>query len=203
MGIVYGFRTLNPRTLAEIELGYVGKTRQRLHTREYQHREEQPWADIIVGSAYIISESFWTDQELDHAETWAIQVLKPRYNIEKNHGNAYRATPEDAVQQRQARDRARGIPAWLPTAPPRLMRPAFRRARNSAPSASALPRDVHDGHRAVLAQMNVGLASPGRIAKAIGYSERQVHNLLVELKDHFGLVERAGHGKYGLVEVEP
>lgn len=62
--------------------------------------------------------------------------------------------------------------------------------------------EMHQGHKAVLAQLGSGVASPKGIAEATGYSERQVHNLLDELMDKFQVVQRAGHGRYVATDVE-
>jgi hypothetical protein len=59
-------------------------------------------------------------------------------------------------------------------------------------------REMQDGHRKVLDALQVGIVSPTPISQATGYSPRQVHNLLDELMDEFGAVERDGHGKYRL-----
>lgn len=113
-GIVYGINVVHPVT-GEVVLGYVGKTRQQLASRERQHREEQPWADTIVGSAYVIVEhQGWSEAELDHAEQTHIRALKPIYNIDHNRNNPNRIPPWQAIEQRQAREAARGNPNWKP-----------------------------------------------------------------------------------------
>jgi hypothetical protein len=69
-------------------------------------------------------------------------------------------------------------------------------------------REMHDGHRKVLDALKVGLVSPSPIAEATGYSVRRVHQILDELMDDFGAVERVPHpdgdktkhGEYRLVE---
>lgn len=68
-------------------------------------------------------------------------------------------------------------------------------------------RPMHDGHRKVLDALKVGFASPTPIAEATGYSVRRVHQILDELIDDFGTVERVltadgerKHGEYRLVE---
>lgn len=114
-GVVYGYDTLRPETgYTTVEVGYVGRTRQALRARDGQHREVQPWADIIVGGPYVIAEGWWTDEELAATEVAHIARLRPRYNIEDNRGNPARIPPWGAVAQRQARDAARGAPAWVP-----------------------------------------------------------------------------------------
>lgn len=69
-------------------------------------------------------------------------------------------------------------------------------------------REMHDGHRKVLDALKVGFASPSPIAEATGYSVRRVHQILDELMDEFGAVERVPHpdgdktkhGEYRLVQ---
>lgn len=114
-GIVYGYRTLRPEdNYQSVELGYVGQTRQVLRARDGQHREVQPFSDIIVGDPFVLAEGLWTDGELDAAERAAIVQLRPRYNIEHNRANPGRIPPWIARRQRAARDAARGVPAWSP-----------------------------------------------------------------------------------------
>lgn len=115
---MYGYRTLRPEAnYTTIELGYVGQTRQRLRSRDIQHREVQPFADIIVGEPYVIAQGMWTDAELDAAEQAAILRLRPRYNIDHNWGNPNRIQPWVAKQQRQGRDQAAGRVVWHPPQP--------------------------------------------------------------------------------------
>lgn len=63
-------------------------------------------------------------------------------------------------------------------------------------------KQLHDGHRKVLDALASGHTSPRAVQDATGYSERQVHNLLGELRDEYGLVvggQGAGeHGRYRL-----
>lgn len=68
-------------------------------------------------------------------------------------------------------------------------------------------KQMRDGHRKVLDALKAGFSKPTPIAEATGYSSRQVHNLLDELIDEFGKVERVirpegpqKHGEYRLVE---
>lgn len=198
VGIVYGIRTLDPTTLDRIELGYVGKTRQNLRTRETQHREDQPWEDIIVGSAHVIATGLWSDDDLDLTESWAIGLLAPRYNIDKNHNNANRIAPADAIEQRFARDRLRGVPLWMP---PKNLSVVRQRSASVTSMVEKqrndrLGRGMSDGHLRLLELIGEGVSGPGALATATGYSERQIHNLLNELRDNFRVIERAGHGMY-------
>lgn len=204
-GIIYGIRTLEPTTLASIELGYVGQTRQGIRSRELQHREEQPWADVIVGSAYVIASGVWSNEELDLTEAWAIKLLRPRYNVSGNETNHDRILPPDAIDQRLARDRVHGIPLWFPPAPLPVVRQrgphAASQAQKRRNDRASLP--LSNGHERILELIGAGVASPRQLADATGYSERQVHNLLNELRDCYRRIQRAGHGVYVLVEALP
>lgn len=113
-GIIYGIDTwrIDPVTwqvTRQVEVGYVGQTRQALEAREGQHLVAQPFSDVIVGRAYIIAQGMYTDAELDAAEKLHILTRLPRYNIEHNMGNPHRIPPWTAVAQRQARE-----PGWTP-----------------------------------------------------------------------------------------
>jgi hypothetical protein len=61
-------------------------------------------------------------------------------------------------------------------------------------------RDMHDGHRKILAAVGLGIHAPTPIAEATGYTPRRVHQILDELMDEFGAVRRDRHGEYLLVE---
>ncbi|WP_345509450.1 hypothetical protein [Phytohabitans houttuyneae] len=119
VGVVYGIYVLHPVT-GNIVLGYVGKTRQSLRVREGQHRDEQPWADTIVGSAFVIAKGVWTEAQLDACEQHHIRSLRPLYNIDHNGGNPNRIPPWEAVAQRQARE-----PGWTPHQPPAVPYPRY------------------------------------------------------------------------------
>lgn len=117
LGFVYAYDTLRPEGgYTAVEVGYVGQTRNR-RARDAQHREDKPWADIIVGSARVVAQGWWSDDELDAAERAAIGQLRPRYNIACNEGNPLRIPPWAAREQRVGRDAARGVPAWTPPMP--------------------------------------------------------------------------------------
>jgi hypothetical protein len=65
------------------------------------------------------------------------------------------------------------------------------------PPVAVTRRPLHDGHRKVLDALASGHASPKQIQDAAGYSERQVYNLLGELRE-LGLVEGGqGVGEFG------
>ncbi|MEV1013802.1 hypothetical protein AB0I89_23915 [Micromonospora sp. NPDC049801] len=122
---VYGIMTLDvdrqgiPIPGAAPVVGYIGQSRQTVWQREQQHRDEQPFADIIVGGSWTIEEGFWTQQELDERERRHIRngvVLlpgqkpqRPKYNIDFNRENPDRIKPWEAVAHRQARE-----PGWQP-----------------------------------------------------------------------------------------
>ncbi|WP_433730949.1 hypothetical protein ACQP2Y_21420 [Actinoplanes sp. CA-051413] len=68
-------------------------------------------------------------------------------------------------------------------------------------------RKMHDGHLKVLDALKVGICKPTPIADAVGLSTRRVHDLLDELMDEFGKVERVLNadgrprlGEYQLIE---
>lgn len=54
-------------------------------------------------------------------------------------------------------------------------------------------REMHDSHRKVLDALKAGFTSPTPIAAAVGLSVRRIHQLLDELMDEFGAVERVPH----------
>ncbi|MFG1776596.1 hypothetical protein ACGFIG_09225 [Micromonospora sp. NPDC049048] len=57
---------------------------------------------------------------------------------------------------------------------------------------------LKEGHEKVLAAIRAGHVSPKAIQDATNYSERQVYNLLADLRGA-GVVARAGHGAYEVV----
>lgn len=63
-------------------------------------------------------------------------------------------------------------------------------------------REMHAGHRRVLDAIAAGHTSPKAIQEATGYSERQVHNHLKDLRDEFGQIvggqDTGSHGRYTL-----
>jgi hypothetical protein len=61
-------------------------------------------------------------------------------------------------------------------------------------------RQMSNSHHKVIDAIKVGKVSPTPISEVTGLSPRQVHNLLDELMDEFGAVQRDGHGKYALIE---
>ena len=111
-GWVYGILILDPVT-REIRMDYVGKTRNPKR-REAEHREDQPFGDLIVGGLVIIEQGLWNDLELDDRETFHIHRALPRYNWQKNERNPHQIPKWVAREQRWARDRAAGRPLWVP-----------------------------------------------------------------------------------------
>ncbi|MCG5464255.1 hypothetical protein MED01_002420 [Micromonospora sp. MED01] len=99
-------------------VGYIGKSVQTVYQRQEQHRDDQPFSDLIVGGSWVIEEGFWTDAELSAREEWWIRngaVLvrggkpqRPVYNYEFNLDNPNRVEVWRAVEQRQARE-----PGWV------------------------------------------------------------------------------------------
>jgi hypothetical protein len=130
--IVYGINILDPET-GKVRLDYVGQTQQRLRSRENQHRDDQPWNDLIVGSPFVLEQGVWDKGELDRREIAAIRRLRPRYNYDHNQGNPNRVEKWRARDQRWARDDAAGRPRWVP--------PELRTANPT--SASHSPRSVN------------------------------------------------------------
>jgi hypothetical protein len=121
-GVVYGIRTLDPENGA-IVLGYVGQTFQALADREAQHREDQPWSDLIVDEAFVIACGWWTCAEIDAAEALYIRALRPTYNFEHNLDNPQRVPIWVARQQREQRDAVAGRAPWVPPHRPDARRP--------------------------------------------------------------------------------
>ncbi|MFG2046109.1 hypothetical protein ACGFIW_01595 [Micromonospora sp. NPDC048935] len=121
---VYGIMTLDvdargiPIPGAAPVVGYIGQSRQTVWQREQQHRDEQPFSDLIVGGSWTIEEGWWTQQQLDEREQHYIrrgvsllpgqEAQRPKYNIDCNRENRDRIKPWDAVAHRQARE-----PGWV------------------------------------------------------------------------------------------
>lgn len=146
-GIVYGVNILDPAT-GQVHVDYVGQTRQQLLSRERQHRDDRPFSDLIVGDAFVIEQGSWTDAELDEREVFHIKRLRPRMNHDDNLDNPARIPIWKQRQDRDARDRAKGLtpkpwPAPRFGAPParpvrrRKLSPRWRRRRNWAISLAS------------------------------------------------------------------
>lgn len=112
-GAVYGINLLDPQTMT-VRIDYVGQTRQRGRAREMQHRDSQPWEDLIVGSPLVLAEGVWTDDELDAQEQAMIRRIMPRMNYEYNLHNPRRIEIWRQREQRWARDDAANRPRWVP-----------------------------------------------------------------------------------------
>lgn len=115
-GIVYGIITRDPDSGRQL-LGYVGQTRQQLDDRLRQHRESQPWGDLIV-KAFVIDRGTWSDSVLDREEQRHIKQgvsvrgrgpARPLYNIDHNRDFEGRVFPWDAIADRKTRE-----PGWEP-----------------------------------------------------------------------------------------
>jgi hypothetical protein len=116
--VVYGFECfdVNPRTgrirtdpdtgEPRLRIDYVGQTRQLPKAREEQHRDDKPWADLIVRMV-ILETGMWTDAELDAREEAAIRRVRPRYNYTHNLANPERIEMWRQPQQRAVRDALR------------------------------------------------------------------------------------------------
>ncbi len=129
-GYVYGYPLRDPVT-GMVRIDYVGQTRD-LARRDLQHRGlapqrdgtvwEQPWSDLIDGGPVVLQYGLFTDAELDAAELGHMHRLLPRFNY------AGSITPDAipkwaAIEQRQARDVARGVPSGVYAPPPRAVDP--------------------------------------------------------------------------------
>lgn len=68
---MYGYLTLTHDGNG-VEFGYAGQSRQRHGARDRQHRDSQPWADLIVGQPIVICDGLFTDAELDDVEASVI-----------------------------------------------------------------------------------------------------------------------------------
>ena len=77
-GVVYGIDVLDHTTGQIVRNDYVGQTRQRGRAREMQHRDTQPWSDLIVGSPRVLWEGVCTDEQLDDVERQLIQDVEVR-----------------------------------------------------------------------------------------------------------------------------
>ncbi|MFY1686518.1 hypothetical protein [Plantactinospora sp. WMMB782] len=118
--------------VGQVVVGYVGQSRQTVKQREGQHRDCQPFSDVIVGGSWTIEEGRWTDAEMDERERYYIRngvVLtpgqvpqRPVYNYEFNTDNPGRIEIWRAIKHRQRRESG-----WMP--PPKDSRvPRPRRA---------------------------------------------------------------------------
>lgn len=113
--VVYAFTTLTYPAMDGTEMGYVGQTVRTLESREEEHRADKPWADLIVGEPAILwSSDSCTQAELDAQEMYYIRSLKPRYNIEGQMGQPWQVPKWTQAEQRQERQRAKGLPPWRP-----------------------------------------------------------------------------------------
>lgn len=112
-GIVYGVDLIDHESGQVRPADYVGQTRQALRSRGNQHRDEQPWSDLIVGDFYVIEQAQWSDPELDAAEIGMIGRLLPRMNYLHNEGNPCRVPKWTQREQRWDRDDRAGRPRWV------------------------------------------------------------------------------------------
>lgn len=132
-----GFIRIDPATGApRLRIDYVGKSRQTMSAREEQHRDEKPWADLIVRFVEL-ERGQWLDEELAEREVYWIHRIRPRYNDRDNRGNPERIeiwSPARRewrqMEQRWARDDAAGRLRWIP---PDHRAPAVAGSGPSAP----------------------------------------------------------------------
>ena len=115
-GVVYGIDVLDHTTGQIVRNDYVGQTRQRGRAREMQHRDTQPWSDLIVGSPRVLWEGVCTDEQLDEMERRFIQdvEVRPRLNWKLNEDNPQHIPKWILIEQRHQRDDAEGRPRWVP-----------------------------------------------------------------------------------------
>lgn len=119
-GAIYGLDIADHDTLIAAAVhkvmkdDYVGQTRQKGRARESQHRDDKPYEDLIVGSAHVLEQGMWTDEELDEREVYWIRRLCPRMNYEHNLDNPDRIEIWRQKEQRWVRDDAAGRARWVP-----------------------------------------------------------------------------------------
>lgn len=118
-GVVYGIDLLDHASVMAgqpriVPNDYVGQTRQRGRAREMQHRDTQPFSDLIVGSPRILWEGLCTDDELDEIERSFIQDVdrRPRMNEKLNEDNRQRIPKLEQARQRHERDARNGVAPW-------------------------------------------------------------------------------------------
>ena len=118
-GVIYGIDVIDHDSfmagaLVVMPNDYVGKTRQRGRGRENQHRDKQPFADLIVGSPRVLWEGICTEDELDEMERRFIRdvEVRPRLNEKMNEDNPLMISKDDQRGQRWARDDAADRPRW-------------------------------------------------------------------------------------------
>lgn len=108
-GRVYRVNVIHPDSGAYVAYGYIGKTRQLLANRLFQHSQVQPWWDTSVGSETVWYSPRCTALRLWWEEVWRIVVFLPLYNIQWNRHNPRRIKPWTAA--------LRGRSAASPTTP--------------------------------------------------------------------------------------
>lgn len=116
-GVVYGIDLLDHESVVAgapeiVADDYVGKTRQRGRGRENQHRDDKPWADLIIGSSHVLWEGICDEDELDRREVALIRDRAPRMNDRDNRWNRERIDYATQIRQRHERDDLAGRPRW-------------------------------------------------------------------------------------------
>lgn len=122
-GVVYGLDVIDhdswmAGTPQVMPNDYIGRTRQKGRLRENQHRDTQPFSDVIVGSPRVLWEGLCTDDELNATEKWFIRHgvngIRPRLNEKLNENNPRMIAKDSQQEQRHARDDREGRPQWQP-----------------------------------------------------------------------------------------
>lgn len=119
LGAVYGIDLIDHESFMAgtpkiVPNDYVGKTRQRGRARENQHRDDQRWSDLIVGSSHVLWEGMCTEEELDQVEQRLIRELAPRMNWQHNEHNLEQIPKWVQLEQRHQRDARAGRDPWQP-----------------------------------------------------------------------------------------
>ncbi len=151
------------------------------------------WRSLDAGSANAAGTTYIMRREIAELAKEEIRrrvaARRAGTNVGTNVDQVLRAA--DAAGQEKASDGA----ALLGDLPEVAQFPVW-----NAHTGRVQSRQMHDGHRKVIDALKVGVCSPTPIAEVAGYSVRRVHQLLDELMDEFGAVERDGHGEYRLAE---
>ena len=160
-------------------------------TRDYW-AQRITWRSLDPGAANAYGRDYIRRREL---ATEAREALRRR--VEARRAGTSVAPPVAESPVARGSDGASSLPSvarfprWVSGAPDR-----------PAPGQPAPRREMHAGHRKVLDAIAAGHRSPKAIQDATGYSERQVHNLLKELRDEFGQIvggqDTGRHGEYVL-----
>jgi hypothetical protein len=108
---LYRFYVEHPLT-GEIVLGYVGETGRQAWERLLEHLATQPWFDTVVRWE-VDPQVFYGKTAVLEAETAAIRVERPLYNVVGNERNEKRIIPPTAIRQRRERDARNNEARWV------------------------------------------------------------------------------------------